>query len=85
MDPTKIEKLTKLKYPSNKKEVHQFLGLAGYFWDFMRDFAGISAPLTNLTKDENPETFELSPEEKIAVSTWKNRTSGVSHFTISRL
>jgi hypothetical protein len=44
MDPTKIEKLTKLKYPSNKKEVCQFLGLAGYFQDFIRDFAGISAP-----------------------------------------
>ena len=31
IDLTKIEKLTKLKYPSNKKDVHQFLGLAGYF------------------------------------------------------
>ena len=69
MDPTKIEKLTKLKYPSNKKEVRQFLGLAGYFQDCIRDFAGISAPLTNLAKDESPETFELSPEEKISVPT----------------
>ena len=44
MDPTKIKNLTKLKYPSNKKEVRQFLGLDRYFQDFIRDFAGISAP-----------------------------------------
>ena len=66
MDPAKIEKPIKLEFPSNKKEVW-------YFRDFNRDFAGISAPLSNLTKDKNPE--ELSHEGKMPVSTLKNERS----------
>ena len=69
IDPTKVEKLKKTKFPTTKKEVRQFLGLAGYFRDFIKDYAEIAAPLTNLTKDTTKEPFELSTSEKEAVTT----------------
>ena len=43
MDPAKGQKLKNIKFPINKKQVRQFLGLAGYFGDFIKDFAEIAA------------------------------------------
>ena len=36
--------------PKTKKEVRQFLGLAGYYRRFIPDFAGLTSPLTDLTR-----------------------------------
>ena len=69
IDPTKVEKLMKTKFPTTKREIRQFLGLAGYFRDFIKDYAEIAVPLTNLTKDTTKEPFELSTSEKEAVTT----------------
>jgi len=73
MDPAKIEKLNQLKNPSTKKQVRQFLGLAGYFRNFIKDFAEISAPLSNLTKDTSPDSFSLSEQELQAISLLKQK------------
>ena len=37
--------------PESKCEVHQFLGLAGFYRNFIQDFADISRPLNRLTGD----------------------------------
>ena len=73
MDPAKIEKLIQLKNPSTKKQVRQFLGLAGYFRNFIKDFAEISAPLSNLTKNTSPDSFSLSEQELQAISLLKQK------------
>ena len=75
IDPTKVEKLKKTKFPTTKREVRQFLGLAGYFRDFIKDYAEIAAPLTNLTKDTTTEPLELSISEKEAATTLINKIS----------
>ena len=36
--------------PKTKKEVRWFLGLAGYYWRFIPDFAELTSPLTDLTR-----------------------------------
>ena len=38
MDPAKVNKLKLIKLPVNKKQGRQFLGLAGYFRDFIKAF-----------------------------------------------
>ena len=48
--PKKVEKITDWKVPRNKREVQQFLGLAGCYRQFVPNFAEIAAPLTDLTK-----------------------------------
>lgn len=46
----KIESVTKFKTPTNVHEVRQFIGLASYFRKYIKDFAIIARPLTELTK-----------------------------------
>ncbi len=42
--------------PKTKKEVRQFLGLAGYYRRFVPDYSKLTSPLTDLTKKEVPDT-----------------------------
>ncbi len=44
--------------PKTKKEVRQFLGLAGYYRRFIPNFADLTSPLTDLTKKEAPDPVQ---------------------------
>ena len=49
-DPHKIEAVSALAPPTNVQQVRSFLGLAGYYRNFIPNFAVLSAPLVQLTK-----------------------------------
>lgn len=38
--------------PVNVQEFRQFIGIANYYRQFVKDFASIAAPLTDLTRDQ---------------------------------
>ncbi|KAL4569307.1 hypothetical protein LXL04_024943 [Taraxacum kok-saghyz] len=66
MDPSKIESIVNWPIPKNVKAVRGFLGLTGYYREFIKDYGKIAKPLTELTKKdgflwgEPPQTaFEL--------------------------
>jgi hypothetical protein len=46
----KITSVANWTSPSNVKEIRSFLGLAGYYRKFVKHFAIIARPLTNLLK-----------------------------------
>jgi hypothetical protein len=46
----KIEALLNFKQPTNVPELQSFLGLAGYYRKFIKQFANMAGPLTELTK-----------------------------------
>ncbi|GKD75780.1 putative reverse transcriptase domain-containing protein, partial [Tanacetum coccineum] len=50
VDPTKIESIKDWASPKTPTEIHQFLGLAGYYRQFIEGFSKIAKPMTKLTQ-----------------------------------
>ncbi|KAI5682681.1 hypothetical protein M9H77_03909 [Catharanthus roseus] len=50
VDPAKVEVVTRWARPRTPTEVRSFLGLIGYYRRFIKDFAKIVGPLTQLTR-----------------------------------
>ena len=60
VDKAKVELISKLPSPTNVKTVRQFLGHAGFYRRFIRDFLKIANPLYKLL--EKDEKFEWDAE-----------------------
>ena len=58
--PEKLESIKNMPSPTTPKEVKQFLGLIGYYRNFIPKFSDVARPLTNLTRKDIP--FEWTPE-----------------------
>ncbi|XP_071924798.1 uncharacterized protein [Coffea arabica] len=62
VDPAKVEAVAKWKRPENFPEVRSFLGLAGYYRRFIKNFSRIAGPLTNLTKKQGKYIWDVKCE-----------------------
>lgn len=65
LDHAKIEVISKLPPPTSVKGARSFLGHAGFYWRFIKDFSKIAKPLTHLLSKEVDFLFDneclLSP------------------------
>ena len=52
VDPAKIYVISQLPYLSCVREVQSFLGYAGFYRRFIRDFSKVALPLSNLLQKE---------------------------------
>ena len=52
MDPDKISAVKKIELPTNIKSLRVFLGIFFYYRKFVKNFAAIARPLTDLLKDD---------------------------------
>ena len=58
VDRAKIEAIEKLPYLRYIKGIRSFLGHAGFYRRFIKDFSKISKPLTNLLQKDVPFSFD---------------------------
>ena len=49
-DSSKVKAILEWETPKSETEVRSFLGLAGYYRRFVKDFSMVAKPLTNLLK-----------------------------------
>ena len=66
MDPSKVQAMTDWPVPKNCTEVKGFLGLLNYYRRFIKDFARLALPLTELTKaeaDKQPFSWSAAAQE----------------------
>lgn len=72
-DPVKVDAIVTWPVPSNARELRSFLGLAGFYRKFIKHFAIIAKPLTNLLKKGT--YFIWIPEHQLAFDTLKKAMS----------
>ena len=80
MDPAKVEAVRSWPSPKNVTEVRSFLGLAGYYCRFVKDFSRIARPMTSLMKKE--KKFEWTDECEHALITLKERLTTTLVLTL---
>ncbi|XP_050315786.1 retrovirus-related Pol polyprotein from transposon 17.6 isoform X1 [Anthonomus grandis grandis] len=58
-NPDKVKSIVNFPLPKNEKEIKSFLGLFGYYRKFVKNFADITKPLSNLLKKS--VKFKITP------------------------
>ncbi|GJX17621.1 reverse transcriptase domain-containing protein [Tanacetum coccineum] len=71
VDKAKIDVISKLPPPTNIKSIRSFLGHAGFYRRFIKDFSKIARPLTKLLKKDTP--FEFDNECRRAFESLKEK------------
>nr|GFC46957.1 reverse transcriptase domain-containing protein [Tanacetum cinerariifolium] len=57
VNKAKIEVISKLPHPTTVKGIRSFLGHAGFYRRFIKDFSKISRPMTHLLEKDSPFIF----------------------------
>ncbi|GKA25169.1 reverse transcriptase domain-containing protein [Tanacetum coccineum] len=57
VDKMKIEAISKLPYATNVKAIRSFLGHAGFYRRFIKDFSQVARPMTQLLVKDAPFNF----------------------------
>lgn len=69
---SKVEAIATWPRPETKKQVRTFLGLVGYYRQFVPDFASLAAPLFDLTKKEGKARVCWTGETEEAFQNLRN-------------
>ncbi|GJV04108.1 putative reverse transcriptase domain-containing protein, partial [Tanacetum coccineum] len=75
VDPAKIESIKDWASPKTPIEIHQFLGLAGYYRRFIEGFSEIAKEMTKLTQKE--VKFDWGNKEEAAFQLIKQKLCSV--------
>jgi hypothetical protein len=71
VDPSKVKDMLNWMPPTNASEIHSFLGLAGYYRRFIKDFSKIAKPMTRLL--EKNKDFDWTEECQVSFEELKKR------------
>ena len=62
----KIEKIKNAPKPETKKQMRSFLGLSYYYRKFIPNYAAIAVPLTDATKNKEPNKIQWDVSKQLA-------------------
>ncbi|WVZ83904.1 hypothetical protein U9M48_030999 [Paspalum notatum var. saurae] len=80
VDPHKISAITNWEVPQTPKEVHGFLGLAGYYRRFIENFSKTAKPMTSLL--EKDAAFKWTADRQAAFDELKRRLTTAPVLTL---
>ena len=60
-EKSKVKAITAFPIPVTKKQARAFLGITGYYRKFIKDYATLALPLTDLTRKNSPNRVQWSP------------------------
>ena len=66
-----VTKIRDAPRPTTKKQIRSFMGLAGYYRDFIPNFAALAAPLSDLTRKGQPNKVEWGEAQEKAYQSIK--------------
>nr|GFB62184.1 putative reverse transcriptase domain-containing protein [Tanacetum cinerariifolium] len=67
VDPSKVESVKNWKTPESSTEIRSFLGLAGYYQRFIKNFSKIVKPLTLLTQKNKTYVWGDKQDEAFCI------------------
>ena len=67
----KVEAITNFRRPLQKKDVRSFLGLIGYYRRYIPQFSSLAAPLSDLTKAQEPDTIKWTDQCQLSFENLK--------------
>ncbi len=67
VDKAKVDAIEKMPCPTDIRGIRSFLGHAGFYRRFTKDFSKICRPLTNLLKKDVPFVFDEDCEEAFEI------------------
>ena len=69
MDEAKVEKIKRMPFPTDRKQLQSLYGMFSYYRRFLKNFASISAPMSSLLSTRRD--FEWTPEAQKALEQLK--------------
>ncbi|GJW18969.1 hypothetical protein Tco_0026405 [Tanacetum coccineum] len=82
VDPAKIEAVKNWASPTTPTEVRQFLGLAGYYRRFIKDFSKIAKSLTELTQKN--KKYIWGKDQELAFQLLKQKLCEAPNLTLPK-
>ena len=79
-DPAKLQAIETIQPPKNVKDLRAFLGLTGYYRRFIKDYAAIAKPLTNLTGSKVSWNWTIECQEAFVTLKRKLLTDPILAF-----
>jgi hypothetical protein len=80
VDPSKVKDVLNWMPPTNASEIRSFLGLAGYYRWFIKDFSKIAKPMTRLL--EKNKDFDWTEEFQVSFEYLKKRLTSTPVLTL---
>jgi hypothetical protein len=80
VDPSKVKDVLNWMAPMNASEICSFLGLAGYYHQFIKDFSKIAKPMKRLL--EKNKNFDWTDECQVSFEELKKRLTSAPVLTL---